>query len=129
MCWYTKFNWLTGSVERNILYCYICVLFREENEWSINGIPNIKNLVRKVGKHQISKKHLTYKENFHMLGKNRIEYTISESRPLTAINHNKEVDINRKIFARLIDVVCFLGKQELAFHRHRSLNKGNYCEI
>jgi hypothetical protein len=43
------------------------------------------------------------------------------------------VDINRKILARLIDVVCFLGKQELAFREHRenegSLNKGNYCEI
>ncbi|XP_026821268.1 zinc finger MYM-type protein 1-like [Rhopalosiphum maidis] len=106
---------------------------RGENEWSINGIPNIKNLVRKAEKHQISKKHLTNKESFHMLGKNRIEHSISESRRLTAINHNKQVDINRKILARLIDVVCFLGKQELAFRGHRenegSLNKGNYCEI
>jgi hypothetical protein len=68
-----------------------------------------------------------------MLGKNRIEHSISESRRLTAINHNKQVNINRKILARLIDVVCFLGKQELAFRGHRenegSLNKGNYCEI
>ncbi|KAL4119885.1 hypothetical protein QTP88_012647 [Uroleucon formosanum] len=67
-----------------------------------------------------------------MLGKNRIEHS-TESRRLTAINHNKQVDINRKILARLIDVVCFLGKQELAFRGHRenegSLNKGNYCEI
>jgi hypothetical protein len=43
------------------------------------------------------------------------------------------VNINRKILARLIDVVCFLGKQELAFRGHLenegSLNKGNYCEI
>lgn len=131
--WYSKFNWLAGSVVRNKLYCYICVLFRGENEWSIDGIPNIKNLVRKAEKHQISKKHLTNKESFHMLGKNRIEHSISESRRLTAINHNKQVDINRKILARLIDVVCFLGKQELAFRGHRenegSFNKGNYCEI
>lgn len=43
------------------------------------------------------------------------------------------MNINRKILARLIDVVCFWGKQKLAFHRHRenegSLNKENYCEI
>ncbi|KAL4141365.1 hypothetical protein QTP88_004017 [Uroleucon formosanum] len=95
---------------------------RGEDEWSINGIPNIKNLVHKAEKHQISKKHLTNKESFHMLGKNRIEHSISES-----------LDINRKILARLIDVVCFLEKQELAFRGHRenegSLNKGNYCEI
>ncbi|XP_025425451.1 zinc finger MYM-type protein 1-like [Sipha flava] len=133
LSWYSKFNWLAGSVERNKLFCYICVLFRGENEWSINSIPNIKNLVRKAEKHQISKKHLTNKESFHMLGKNRIEHSISESRRLTAINHNKQVDINRKILARLIDVVCFLGKQELAFRGHHenegSLNKRNYCEI
>jgi len=97
LSWYSTFNWLAGSIERKKLYCYICVLFRGENEWSINGIPNIKNLVRKAEKHQISKKHLTNKESFHMLGKNRIEHSISESRRLTAINHNKQVDINRKI--------------------------------
>ncbi|CAB3244944.1 unnamed protein product [Arctia plantaginis] len=44
--------------------------------------------------------------------------------------HNAKVDRNRKIFQRLIDVVCFLGKQELAFRGHdesvSSLNRGNY---
>jgi hypothetical protein len=68
-----------------------------------------------------------------MLGKIRIEHSISESRRLTAINHNKQVNVNRKILVCLIDVVCFLGKQELAFSGHRknegSLNKGNYCKI
>lgn len=70
-----------------------------------------------------------------MLGKNRIGHTISESRHLTAINHNKQVDINRNLInhARLINVVCFLGKQELAFRRHpeneSSLSKRNYYEI
>jgi len=76
LSWYSKFNWLAGSSEINKLYCYICVLFRGEDEWSIiNGIHNIKNLVRKAEKHQISKKHLTNKESFHMLGKNRIEHS------------------------------------------------------
>lgn len=68
-----------------------------------------------------------------MIGKNRIDHSISECRRLSAINHNKQVDINRKILARLIDVVCYLGKRELAFRGHRenegSLNRGNYCEI
>jgi hypothetical protein len=72
-------------------------LFREENEWSINFIPNIKNFIRKAEKYQILKKPLAAKESFYMLGKNRIEHLISESRRLTAIYHNKQVDINRKI--------------------------------
>lgn len=46
--------------------------------------------------------------------------------------HNSKVDRNRNIFQRLIDVECFLGKQELAFHGHdeslSSLNRGNYLE-
>jgi hypothetical protein len=50
-----------------------------------------------------------------MLGKNRIEHSISESRRLTVINHKKQVNVNRKILARLIDVVCFIEKQEFAF--------------
>jgi len=37
------------------------------------------------------------------------------------------------ILARLIDVVCFLGKQELASSGYREdeglLNKENFCEI
>ncbi|XP_050066274.1 zinc finger MYM-type protein 1-like [Aphis gossypii] len=132
LSWYSKFNWLAGSSERNKLYCYICVLFRGEDEWSINGIPNIKNLVRKAEKHQISKKHLT-KKVFICWVKIGLNIQYLRVVGITAINHNKQVDINRKILARLIDVVCFLGKQELAFRGHRenegSLNKGNYCEI
>jgi len=58
MSLYEKFSKLARGVERNKLYCYICVLFRGENKWSINGIPNIKNLVRKAEKHQISKKSI-----------------------------------------------------------------------
>ncbi|KAL4096631.1 hypothetical protein QTP88_021550 [Uroleucon formosanum] len=52
--------------------------------------------VRKAEKHQISKK-TPNKESFHMLGKNRIEHSISESRRLTAINHNKQSERERML--------------------------------
>lgn len=41
----SKFNQLTRSVERNKLYCYMHVLFKEENKWRVNGIPSIKYFV------------------------------------------------------------------------------------
>lgn len=67
------------------------------------------------------------------MGKVRIEHAISEGRRLTAVKHNEQVGINRRLIARMIHVVCFLGKQELAFRCHRenneSLNKGNYLEL
>jgi len=46
------------------------------------------------------------------------------------MKHNETVKQNRFVIERLIDVVCFLGKQELAFRGHfedeSSDNKGNY---
>jgi len=131
--WYDKFSWLTGCDKRNKVFCFTCVIFGGEKEWSVNGLSSIKNFLRKSEKHAISQKHLTNQEKFHLLGKVRIEHAISEGRRLAAVKHNEQVGINRRILARMIHVVCFLGKQELAFRGHRenneSLNKGNYLEL
>jgi len=52
---------------------------------------------------------------------------------LQAIKYNEQVGINRRILARLIHVVCYSGKQELAFRGHderkSSLSNGNYLEL
>ncbi|XP_022167439.1 uncharacterized protein LOC111031697, partial [Myzus persicae] len=131
--WYTKFPWLTGCDKLNKVFCFYCVIFGGEKEWTIDGISSIKNFIRKSEKHSISKKHLINQEKFHLLGKVRIEHAISVGRRLAAIKHNEQVSINRRLIARMIHVVCFLGKQELAFRGHRehdeSLNKGNYLEL
>jgi len=131
--WYNKFPWLTGCDKRNKMFCFTCVIFGGEKEWSVNGLSSIKNFLRKSEKHAISQKHLTNQEKFHLLGKVRIEHAISEGRRLAAVKHNEQVGINRRLIARMIHVVCFLGKQELAFRGHRenneSSNKGNYLEL
>ncbi|XP_026819140.1 zinc finger MYM-type protein 1-like [Rhopalosiphum maidis] len=68
-----------------------------------------------------------------LLGANRIEHALSEGRRLAAIKHNENVGVNRRILTRLIHVICFLGKQEIAFRGHNedssSINKGNYLEL
>ena len=68
-----------------------------------------------------------------MLGRGRIEHSISEGAKLQAMKHNEIVKQNRFVIERLIDVVCFLGKQELAFRGHfedeSSDSKGNYLEL
>jgi hypothetical protein len=47
--------------------------------------------------------------------------------------HNENVKKNREVLGRLINVTCFVAKQELAFRGHNesstSLNKGNYIEL
>jgi len=52
------------------------------------------------------------------VGKVRIEHAISEGRRLSAVKHIEQFGINRRLIARMIHVVCFLGKQELAFRGH-----------
>jgi len=61
------------------------------------------------------KTHLKNREQFHLLDKIRIEHAILESRQLAARNHNDQVGVNRRILARMVHVVCYLGKQEFAF--------------
>ena len=132
--WYNKYSWLTGCSEKEKLYCYTCILLGGEKEWSLEGVCMSKNFEKKAEKHQNSRKHLQNEECIHLLGRNkRIEYCLSEAARLQAVKHNNLVKQNRLIVERLIDVVCFLGTQELAFRGHfeneDSDNKGNYLEM
>lgn len=116
--WYTKFIWLTGSQKRNKLFCYCCLLFRGEKVWCNDGIQNIKNFERKAKKHGISEKHLLCQEKMKLLGQNQINHVLSEGQRLATLKYNEEVGNNRRILSRLIQVVCYLGKQELPFRGH-----------
>ncbi|VVC42850.1 Domain of unknown function DUF4371 [Cinara cedri] len=93
----------------------------------------MKNFERKANKHAISERHLVCQEQFQLLEENIIDHALSKERRLAVIKYNKQVSINRRILARLIHVVCYLGKQELAFRGHderkSSSNKGNYLEL
>ena len=50
-----------------------------------------------------------------MLGRVRIEHTLSEGARIQAVKHNEVVKQNRLVVERLVDIVYFLGKQELGF--------------
>lgn len=134
--WYEQYEWLTASVTTGMMHCYVCLLFGGEGdnkEWSETGIACMKNFHRRARKHQISKKHILNWERYHLLGQLRIEHALSEAARLSSLKHNEMVSRNRRYLGRLIQVICFLGKQELAFRGHdesdQSENKGNYLEI
>lgn len=134
--WYNKYAWLSGCDKRDKLFCFVCAFFRGDSEWSSEGVSTIKNITRKAEKHAISKTHLKNRERFHLLGKVRVEHSVSEGRRLEAQKHNEQVDVNRRVLARMVHAVCYLGKQELDFGGHRenagqstSLNGGNYAEL
>ncbi|KAF2888919.1 hypothetical protein ILUMI_17254 [Ignelater luminosus] len=68
-----------------------------------------------------------------MFGRVRIDLALDEQKRIDIVEHNKKVTKNREILKRFIDVVCFLGTQELAFRAHDerkdSTNRGNYIEL
>lgn len=106
--WYESFRWLTGSFEKNAIYCFPCVLFGgDDTAWAKDGVTVIKNFVQKAHKHASSKKHIACNEFFTMLGKVRIDHALVEAEKSNALQHNEKVIKNRHIVGRLIDVVCF----------------------
>ena len=137
--WYNKYVWLTGyscvSEDKTInrLHCFYCLMFNGEEPWNKTGVSKIKNFEAKAKKHAASKIHIQCAEFYHTLGKVRIDHSISAAIRQQDIKHNEIVTANRRILSRLIDVVCFLGQQELAFRGHdeseNSLNRGNYLQL
>lgn len=130
--WYSKYHWLTGCDQRDKMYCFVCLMFGGEKQWTVDGISLIKNFIRQAEKHSISRKHLMNEEKFHLLGKLRFQHVSDESQRLAILKHNELVGTNRRLLARMIHIVCFLGKQGLPFcdhHYDEFLNNGNFVEL
>ncbi|KAJ4431892.1 hypothetical protein ANN_20498 [Periplaneta americana] len=101
--------------------------------WSKEGFSNMNSLRTAVLKHDKSKGHIYSSMNFANFGKTRIDLQLDKQKVLHINQHNALVKKkNREILLRLINAVCFLGKQELAFRGHdesvESDNRGNYIE-
>ncbi|KAL4149969.1 hypothetical protein QTP88_003820 [Uroleucon formosanum] len=85
--------------------------------------------------HQTSKEHIHNHLGLKNLEKNYFSIldVVNEHGNLFKKNYNENVRLNRLFMEHLIDLVLFLGKQELAFKGHDensdSLNKGNFREL
>jgi hypothetical protein len=79
--WYIKYPWLTGCAKTKNLYCYVCILFGGETEWTLHGIALTKNFLRKAEKHQHSIKHLQNQHSHCLLGRWNVALD-GESKPL-----------------------------------------------
>ena len=130
---YVKHKWLTGCPNLNKLFCWPCLLFSNENTvWSKEGFSNIAALAFSVNRHEKTKSHISSAFALCNFGNSRIDLQLDTQKSLGISKHNEIVKRNRDILVRLIDVICYLGKQELALRGHdeseNSLNKGNYVE-
>lgn len=133
MKFYDNFKWLAGCKHENRMYCWPCFLFsKEKTVWSDTGYVDLNNFSNAAKKHDQSQNHLKAILALHNFGETRIETSISQSYRETIERHNAKVDRNRNIMRRLIDITCFLAKQELPFRGHDetadSSNCGNFLE-
>ena len=130
-----RYPWMTGCKETNRLYCWSCSLFTTDKSstWVSGGFVSLTNLTKSAHRHQDSAAHLQAMVNLKTFGDTRIDLQLDEQCRNHTTAHNNKVRQNREILKRLINVVTFLGKQELAFRGHDeskdSENKGNYLEL
>lgn len=132
--YYELFSWLTGCVHTDRLFCFPCILFANSpTVWNDTGYVDLQNFHKAAKKHETSEKHLEACLKLYTFGANRIETSLNSQLRVDIERHNAKVERNRHIFQRLIDIVCFLARQELAYRGHdeteSSLNNGNYLEL
>ncbi|KAJ4927571.1 hypothetical protein JOQ06_015296 [Pogonophryne albipinna] len=132
--WYQRKDWLCGCATKNRLYCFPCLLFSTcDNVWTNIGFGDLKNLPRSLNKHERSITHIQSQIALKTFGTSRIDLALNDQQRLNVSIHNAKVKENREILKDLINAVCFLAKQELAFRGNdesaKSSNRGNYVEL
>lgn len=132
--YYASSKWLSACKSRNKLYCWPCVLFEtEKGVWNNDGFCDISNFHKAKARHEKCHSHLSAITKLKTFGRTRIDFQLSEQRRIDVLKHNAEVNSNRELMKRLIDVCCLLAKQELPFRGHNeredSVNQGNYIEL
>ncbi|XP_060845584.1 zinc finger MYM-type protein 1-like [Rhopalosiphum padi] len=130
---YKQHSWLCGSHYLQKLFCWPCLLLGKiQSVWNTIGYCDLKKLSRSIQIHQSSKEHIHNHLGLKHLEKNSFTIVdiVNEHGNLFKKNYNENVRLNRLFMVHLIDLVIFLGKQELAFRGHDessdSLNKGNF---
>ncbi|XP_035205067.1 zinc finger MYM-type protein 1-like [Stegodyphus dumicola] len=134
---YEKFKWLIGCSELNKLYCWPCLLFvvieKDKNIWTKQGYSDLNPLHEAAKKHEKTQSHINAVILLKTFGTARIDLMLDQQKASSIVQHNEKVTRNKNILKRLIDVVCYLAKQEDAFCGHNenitSLNRGNYIEF
>lgn len=95
---------LSGSSEKQTLYCWLCLLFNtcfvENNVWSKAGFTDLNHLSAAVQKYVKSVTHVTVK--MKILNKVQIDQQLDEPLCASISIHNENVRKNRDILKRLI---------------------------
>ncbi len=140
MSWYSKKEWLCGSVFKRKMFCWPCLLFcpGSSETWTKSGYKNMRGFLSDCKKHENAKSHMNAFKTWKVFSAReardlRVDVMFSQARREEIKRHNEEVRQNREMLKTITNVVLYLGKQEMPFRGHDessdSLNKGNYREL
>ena len=133
--WYSEFDWLEYSVERNSAFCFNCRAFghnvaKSEESFTKCGISNWKKAVEKFKKHQASEAHKLCTTRVVEFCNSRQHGTIAN---LLDTQRGKIVTENRQYLEAIISSILFCARQCIALRGHRendaSENRGNLMEL
>lgn len=114
VAWYDRVEWLTGSVKRQKLFCWPCLLFGQCSYcvWSKIGFDNLKNMPRCLERHTKKKEHIYSFCKFKLFGKVNTSIQLNTTEQEVITLHNNQVRENRECLKRLIDLVIFFAQHD-----------------
>ena len=97
--WYGKAPWLTGSVSKQALYCFPCLLFGkfDDGPWTKSGFIDMKHLSERIRKHEGTKSHINCCVQLELFGKVDIRTQLDDGYRLSIKRFNRTVDNNRHV--------------------------------
>lgn len=130
---FDRYEWLTLSVGKRSLFCFYCVLFGGESNWSKVGCRDIKHLSQTIKSHGASKQHIDNAVRYQMFGTVDIATELDSARALSVRLFNDRVQKNRHILKQIIEALIFCGTHELALRGHdeseTSSNRGVFLDL
>jgi len=105
-------KWLFYSLYLNKMYCVTCLCYTDRISPFTQGItPSSKYVYNQVELHEQSSTHETALMSFLLQSKNQC------TKSLLTKKHSADVLKRRSVLRRIIDIIKFIGIQDLAFRR------------
>lgn len=132
-------SWLSYSVSLKKLFCSICMIFSKiKTNFNSVGVSDFRHIFQRVSEHECSSSH-TNAVNAYFQAQNEKNIECRINLDLQRIKKN-EIENNRLILKRIIDIILFIAKQGLAYRgknessallcvNNFEIKRGNFLEL
>lgn len=141
--WYSKYNWLEYSVEKDAVYCFYCRFYAIDNSackghidsaFISNGFCSWKKQYEQYKNHDLSQCHQISVELVSHNRKNEpIDVQLDEARKNNLNKKEQQRQASREYMKQLIDIICMLVKGGRSLRGHNetkeSDNRGLFLDI